>query len=55
MENSDIPASINAEVLTLLDAGEDVKAVKLLRERLGLTLLEAKQYTDKLKDEQIDS
>lgn len=55
VENSDIPSSINGEVLTLIEEGEDVKAVKLVRERLGLTLLEAKQYTDKLKDEQIDS
>ncbi|HLR41632.1 MAG TPA: hypothetical protein VK067_00150 [Pseudogracilibacillus sp.] len=55
-KHSDLPESpINDEVLTLIEGGEDVKAVKLVRERLGLTLLEAKQYTDKLKDEQIDS
>jgi len=55
-KHSNLPEDpINDKVRTLLDEGEDVKAVKLVRETWGLTLLEAKQYTDKLKDGQIES
>lgn len=55
-KHSDIPENpINDELRDLLNEGEEVKAVKLVRETLGLTLLEAKQYTDRLKDEQIQS
>lgn len=42
---------INNELRQLLKEGSDVKAVKRAREVLGLSLLEAKQYIDKLKIE----
>lgn len=42
---------INNELRQLLKEGSDVKAVKRAREILGLSLLEAKQYIDKLKNE----
>ncbi|WP_339171594.1 hypothetical protein MKY51_10055 [Solibacillus sp. FSL R5-0691] len=42
---------INNELKQLLKEGADVKAVKRARELLGLSLLEAKQYIDKLKSE----
>lgn len=54
-KQNDLPENpINDEVRALLEQGEGVKAVKLLRESLGLSLVEAKQYTDRLKDEQIE-
>lgn len=40
---------INDELRTLIDSGEDVKAVKKAREVLGLSLVEGKQYIDTLK------
>ncbi|WP_247681794.1 hypothetical protein [Paenibacillus sp. Marseille-P2973] len=42
---------INDELRKLIQKGEDVKAVKKARETLGLSLLEGKQYIDKLKSE----
>lgn len=39
---------INKELRELLKQGEDVKAVKIVRETLGLSLIEAKQYVDAL-------
>ncbi len=42
---------INNELLKLLNEGNDVKAVKKVRETLGLSLLEGKQYVDALKFE----
>ncbi|MEK5185425.1 hypothetical protein [Solibacillus sp. FSL W7-1324] len=42
---------INNELKQLLKEGADVKAVKRARELLGFSLLEAKQYIDKLKSE----
>jgi len=42
---------IDNELRKLLDEGNDVKAVKKVRETLGLSLLEAKQYVDALKSE----
>lgn len=55
-KHSDIPENpINDKLRDLLDEGEDVKAMKLVRERFGLTLVEAKQYIDRLKDEEIRS
>lgn len=40
---------INNELRQLLNEGNDVKAVKQVRETLGLSLIEAKQYVDSLK------
>ena len=45
----DIPESINEELLQLIEEGKDVKAVKIARELLGLSLIDAKQYIDTLK------
>ncbi|MFS0673573.1 hypothetical protein [Ornithinibacillus sp. 179-J 7C1 HS] len=42
---------INDELRELIKAGEDVKAVKKARETLGLSLLEGKDYIDKLKSD----
>ncbi|MFO1443631.1 hypothetical protein KDN24_10480 [Bacillus sp. Bva_UNVM-123] len=42
---------LNNELLKLLNEGNDVKAVKKVRETLGLSLLEGKQYVDALKFE----
>lgn len=39
---------INDELRKLLKEGKDVQAVKKVREVLGLSLLEAKQYVDAL-------
>ncbi|ATP39931.1 hypothetical protein CSE16_07635 [Solibacillus sp. R5-41] len=44
-----VPESINNELRQLLKEGNDVKAVKRVRETLGLSLIEAKQYIDVLK------
>ena len=41
--------AIDNEVRDLLAAGKDVAAVKRVRETLGLTLVEAKNYVDQLK------
>ena len=40
---------IHHELKQLLQEGQDVKAVKRVRETMGLSLLEAKQYVDALK------
>ena len=40
---------INNELRQLLKEGNDVKAIKKVRETLGLSLVEAKQYVDALK------
>ena len=46
----DIPENpINNELRQMLIEGNDIKAVKRVRETLGLTLLEAKKYIDVLK------
>ena len=46
----DLPESpINNELRQLLNEGNDVKAVKRVRETLGLSLIKAKQYIDVLK------
>lgn len=48
----DVPESpINNELRQLLNEGNDVKAVKRVRETLGLSLIEGKQYVDALKIE----
>lgn len=41
---------VHEEVKRLLREGQDIKAVKTAREELGLSLLEAKQYVDAIKD-----
>jgi ribosomal protein L7/L12 len=42
---------INDELLQFIKKGEDIKAIKKARETLGLSLLEGKEYIDKLKSE----
>ncbi|GAB6928811.1 hypothetical protein JCM10914A_27940 [Paenibacillus sp. JCM 10914] len=42
---------VNEEVRTLLADGQEVRAIKLVREQLGLSLIEAKQYVDAVKSE----
>ncbi|OZB94178.1 hypothetical protein [Paenibacillus sp. XY044] len=42
---------INDELRQFIKEGEDVKAIKKIRETLGLSLLEGKEYIDKLKSE----
>ena len=44
--------AVNSELRGLLNEGKEVKAVKRTRELLGFSLLEAKQYIDKLKAEE---
>ncbi|MED0936154.1 hypothetical protein COE20_17905 [Bacillus cereus] len=39
---------INKELRQLIEEGKKVKAVKRVREAFGFSLLEAKQYVDKL-------
>ncbi|MGE7859906.1 hypothetical protein ACQKOA_02450 [Bacillus mobilis] len=41
-------AEINNELRQLIEEGKKVKAVKRVREAFGFSLLEAKQYVDKL-------
>ncbi|CAM4082165.1 hypothetical protein BAQ48_15725 [Bacillus luti] len=41
-------AEINKELRQLMEEGKKVKAVKRVREAFGFSLLEAKQYVDKL-------
>lgn len=43
---------INNELRELIQEGKEIKAVKKVRETLGLSLLEAKQYIDALKREE---
>lgn len=42
---------VNATLCKLIKEGEDIKAIKKARETLGLSLLEGKEYIDKLKEE----
>ncbi|WP_345243174.1 hypothetical protein [Pontibacillus salipaludis] len=42
---------VNEELRTLIQKGEEVKAVKRARQVLGLSLLEGKQYVDVLNRE----
>lgn len=44
------PHLVQNEVLQLVRKGKEVAAVKKAREALGLSLLEAKQYVDALKE-----
>ncbi|MEK3659551.1 hypothetical protein MKY19_18375 [Paenibacillus sp. FSL R5-0744] len=44
------PHLVQNEVLQLVRNGKEVAAVKKAREVLGLSLLEAKQYVDALKE-----
>ncbi|RKD69695.1 hypothetical protein ATL39_3122 [Sinobaca qinghaiensis] len=46
-ENSE--ALLENELRKLIEEGNDVKAVKMAREKWGLSLIEGKQYIDKLK------
>ncbi|ETT65764.1 hypothetical protein MHI43_04740 [Paenibacillus sp. FSL H8-0457] len=40
---------VPAEVKRLVQDGQDIKAIKTVREELGLSLVEAKQYVDAIK------
>lgn len=40
---------VHEEVKQLLAEGQDIKAIKIVREELGLSLVEAKQYVDAFK------
>ncbi|MBX4150820.1 hypothetical protein [Paenibacillus lautus] len=40
---------VHEEVRQLLADGQDIKAIKIVREELGLSLVEAKQYVDAFK------
>lgn len=40
---------VHEEVKQLLADGQDIKAIKIVREELGLSLVEAKQYVDAIK------
>lgn len=42
---------VDAEVRKLLHEGKDVRAVKAVRDALGLSLLDAKHYVDAIKKE----
>lgn len=42
-------SEIEGELLLLLKQGEDVRAVKRIREATGLSLIDAKRYVDELK------
>ena len=42
---------VNEELRVLLKEGKDVRAVKVARENLGLSLVEGKKYVDDLKAE----
>ena len=51
-QQSELPEHpINDELRQLIKEGEDVKAIKKARETLGLSLLEGKEYIDKLTSE----
>ncbi|MGI1805343.1 hypothetical protein ACRPK8_06335 [Exiguobacterium sp. TDN 0502] len=43
--------ALQVKLIQLLHEGKMVEAVKRVRESLGLSLLEAKQYVDQLKQE----
>ncbi|WP_252311955.1 hypothetical protein [Sinobaca sp. H24] len=46
-ENSE--ALIENELRSMIDQGEEIKAIKMARDKLGLSLLEGKNYIDRLK------
>ncbi|ETI69804.1 hypothetical protein [Neobacillus vireti] len=51
-QQSGLPKNpINDELRKLIKEGEDIKAVKKARETLGLSLLEGKEYIDRLKSD----
>ena len=51
-QQSGLPENpINDELRKLIKEGEDVKAIKKARETLGLSLIEGKEYIDKLKSD----
>lgn len=41
--------SIDAKLITLIQQDQEIQAVKLVREKLGLSLIEGKKYIDQLK------
>ncbi|MGG3308637.1 hypothetical protein MKY48_04930 [Paenibacillus sp. FSL W8-0187] len=40
---------VHEEAKRLLEEGQEIKAIKIVREELGLSLVEAKQYVDAMK------
>lgn len=49
-KHSEIPENpLIDELRKLIEEGQDVKAIKRVREEWGLSLLEGKEYIDKLK------
>lgn len=52
IKNLNIPtdASIDQQLKTLINKDQEVAAVKLARETLGLSLIEGKKYIDQLKN-----
>ncbi|EKN67025.1 hypothetical protein BABA_13362 [Neobacillus bataviensis LMG 21833] len=51
-QQSGLPENpINDELRKLIKEGEDIKAIKKARETLGLSLLEGKEYIDRLKSD----
>ncbi|MGD7053773.1 hypothetical protein [Sutcliffiella horikoshii] len=51
-KHSEIPENpLIEELRKLIEEGQDVKAIKKVREEWGLSLIEGKGYIDKLKSE----
>jgi len=53
LKHMEIETPVSEEVLALLRKGKEVQAVKEARERFGLSLLEAKQYVDQIKENRL--
>ncbi|UAL53600.1 MULTISPECIES: hypothetical protein [Metabacillus] len=50
--NGDVQVNpVDDDIRKLLHEGKDVRAVKAVRDALGLSLLDAKQYVDAIKKE----
>ncbi|WP_405098698.1 hypothetical protein [Oceanobacillus sp. FSL H7-0719] len=49
MKNQPVASEVDHELRDLIKEGKDIKAVKEAREVLGLSLLEGKEYIDRLK------
>lgn len=49
-EAADLPEDpLHDELRRMIKQGEEIKAIKLARNKLGLSLIEGKHYIDKLK------
>lgn len=49
MKKQPVASEVDHELRDLIKEGKDIKAVKEAREVLGLSLLEGKEYIDRLK------